>query len=165
LPRTASALPPYHPHRRRRPGRQRSSRPLVSPCRLICTTRRLTTPSAPSCSASVMGRLSSSPRVMISSPGSYFCPWSATRPPHHAISEEAASPSNTRDPSRRTLDGTTAGFAASFVPATGPQRNRTRSDPGWGLHPLEKRRLVTAHVETGPWSMLAPMARQRRVEM
>src|SRR5262249_60028088 len=25
---------------------------------------------------------------------------------------------------------------------------------GWGLHPLEKRRLVTAHVETGPSHLL-----------
>src|SRR4029077_16836886 len=31
---------------------------------------------------------------------------------------------------------------------------------GWGLHPLEKRRLVTAHVETGPSPMRAPTARE-----
>src|SRR5215212_10651796 len=50
-----------------------------------------------------------------------------TRPPHHAVREEAASPSRARDPSRRTLNGTTPGFTASIVPATGPLKRGATS--------------------------------------
>jgi len=32
---------------------------------------------------------------------------------------------------------------------------RLERSAGWGLHPLEKRRLVTAHVETGHWARAA----------
>src|SRR4029077_21008802 len=40
-------------------------------------------------------------------------------------------------------------------------RFRLERIAGWGLHPLEKRRLVTAHVETGPSALLpnTPLSR------
>src|SRR3954452_18944851 len=53
--------------------------------------------------SSVMGRVASSPRVIVTSPSSCFCSWSARGCHKHAIREETASPSRTRDPVRRPL--------------------------------------------------------------
>src|SRR3954465_9823559 len=50
-----------------------------------------------------MGRVASSPRVIVTSPSSCFCSWSARGCHKHAIREDAASPSRTRDPVRRPL--------------------------------------------------------------
>src|SRR3954465_13503324 len=62
-----------------------------------------------------MGRVASSPRVIVTSPSSCFCSWSARGCHKHAIREETASPSRTRDPVRRPL--TTLRTASPLPPS------------------------------------------------
>src|SRR5215831_3223047 len=70
-----------------------------------------------------MGRLASSPPSDHRAAG--FTLLSVVGMGRHIMpSEDAASPSQLRDPSRRTFDNTTLGFAASCVPTTGSQGSK-----------------------------------------
>jgi hypothetical protein len=60
----------------------------------------------------------------------------------------------TRAPIFRSLDTSSPPCLLRSLPAG--------AVAGWGLHPLEKRRLVTAHVESGPWAARPGPTRLRR---
>src|SRR5215472_5627638 len=71
-----------------------------------------------------MGRLASSPPSDHRVAGFMLLSVVGTGPPHHAIREDAVSPSQLRDPSCGTFNRHDLGFTASRVPATGPQGSR-----------------------------------------
>lgn len=68
-----------------------------------------------------------SPLNDISSPGSCFCPWSARRPPHHAIRSRADRSSQSRKPGLPKHSQHHTRACQARVPATGPQESRAVS--------------------------------------
>src|SRR3954452_14280685 len=115
-----------------------------------------------------MGRVASSPRVIVASPSPCFCSWSArgchsmpseslllfvvsAELPHHALREDAASPSRTRDPVRRLL---TTLLTASPRPSSRRRdlRGAGPISPCSKLLPLSalRRRGLPAPAERGP---------------